>query len=116
MQKEKRVKKIENADAEIDKGNAKRERWLLRDKGVIKKHNSGVIVRWSAGRRREGDDFESEMRNSIATRRGRKEIRRQPKRDPKKEKTERKRKQVASENVNFAPRNQPGMARLSADK
>lgn len=60
----------------------------MRDKRVIKKHNSGVIVRWSAERR---DVFESEMRNSIATRSGgEKEIRRQPKRSPKKEKRENK--------------------------
>lgn len=62
----------------------------MRDKRVIKKHNSGVIVRWSAER---GDVFESEMRNSIATRSGGvKEIRRQPKRSPKKREERKKNK------------------------
>lgn len=62
----------------------------VRDKRVIKKHNSGVIVRWSAER---GDVFESEMRNSIATRSGgEKEIRRQPKRSPKKREERKKNK------------------------
>lgn len=58
--KEKRREKIEKVDAEIDKSQCKEGGGCCRDKRVIKKHNSGVIVRMRGGGERERDGFESE--------------------------------------------------------